>query len=103
MNKLRRRVISALLAILNSRFLNQTPCRYEFVGNLDAFSRENLEYEDKARPGITVRTILDEAALYKTCPVGNRLMVLEGESFRDATAMDVHELRISLQREKEKS
>lgn len=82
-----------LLAALNSRFLNQTPCEYGFIGNVDAFSYSNLEFEDRQRPGITVRTILEEADRFRSCPLGKGLTVLESDgTSHEATVWDVHEL-----------
>jgi hypothetical protein len=40
---MRKRITQILLAVLNSRWFNQTPCRYDFVGNIDNFSREDIE------------------------------------------------------------
>lgn len=57
---MKSKLIKVLLCVLNSRFLNQSPCRYGYIGNVDAFSREHLAYEEMTRPGITVATILRE-------------------------------------------
>jgi len=93
----RRSVIKALLWCLNSPLLNSGPCRYGFINNLDAFSYENLVSEDHQRPGITVRAILDEAARFKSCPFQeNGVMVIEGETVREATVWDMRELRETL-------
>jgi len=94
----RKAIIGLLLKALNSQFLNSSPCRYGFIGNLDAFSYENLAAEEKQRPGITVRTILDEADRFRSCPLRNHgVTVLEADGTnRDATAWDVHELRQAL-------
>src|SRR5580693_7479204 len=93
----RRFIVKCLLCALNSRWLNQTPCKYAFVGNLDNFSRENLESEDKQQPGITVREILDAADRFMACPINNTgVTVMEGDGTNhEATAMDLHELRVS--------
>jgi len=40
---MKRAIVQLLLAILNSRWLNASPCKYEFVGNIDAFSRSDIE------------------------------------------------------------
>lgn len=95
---MRQRVIRLLLAILNSRWLNQSPCQYGYVNNLDAFSYENLRSEDKQQPGITVREILDSADMFKACPIGRHgdLMVIENGEVREGTMWDVHELRQAL-------
>ncbi len=62
-------IIKLLLAMLNSRFLNATPCNYAFVNNLEAFSYENCLYEICANPNITVREMLDSADRFKSCPI----------------------------------
>ena len=91
---MKAKLIKFLLAVLNSRLLNNSPCQYGYIGNVDAFSGEHLEYEDKARPGITVRTILDEAAMFKTCPMRSTgFSVIEDGEVRDSTIWDEHELR----------
>ena len=90
---IRRLLIQFLLSILNSRYLNQSPCRYGFINNVDAFSFEGLASEDKQQPGITVKEILEAAERFKSCPMKpNGLTVIEGNSTRDATIWDVHEL-----------
>jgi len=93
---MRSRIIDGLLWLLNSRWLNKSPCQYGYIGNLDAFSRESLESEDKMRPGVTVRTILDEATQFKSCRLLPGLSVIEGDEIRAATLWDVHELRQAL-------
>lgn len=97
--KIRALAIKVCLAILNSRFLNHSPCEYGFIGNVDAFSYSYLASEEKQRPGITVQTILEEADQFKSCPVrkDGGLTVLESDgTHRDATIWDVHELRQAL-------
>ena len=96
---MRKIVIQVLLKILNSHFLNQTPCRYGFIGNVDAFSYENLASEEEQRPGITVKTVLKEADRFRSCPIrnGGGLTVLESDgTSHEATAWDMHELRQGL-------
>ena len=90
---MKRHVIRSLLAVLNSRWLNSSPCLYGFIGNIDAFSYENLRFEESQRPGITVRTILEEADRFRTCPIGNGLRVIMPEGYREADAWDLHDLR----------
>jgi hypothetical protein len=65
----RKHAIKILLAVLNSRWLNQSPCRYDFVGNLDNFSRSDIEYSLKADPNITLREYLAIADRFKSCPI----------------------------------
>jgi hypothetical protein len=67
--KIRALVVKVLLAILNSRWLNQSPCKYEFVGNIDAFSREDIESSLRQEPGMTLRAYLDVADRFKACPI----------------------------------
>lgn len=92
-------IIRTLLSILNSRWLNPSPCKYGFIGNIDAFSFENLESEDRQRPGITVRTVLDEAIRFKSCPI-NENIVIEGDDVRPMEWGDVLQLRNSLRGER---
>lgn len=96
---MKRHLIHLLLKILNSYFLNPTPCKYGFIGNVDAFSFENLASEEKQQPGITVREVLEMAERFKACPLTPRgLMVIEGDETREATIWDVHELNQSLRK-----
>lgn len=96
--KFKKVICDTLLAILNSRFLNGTPCRYEFCGNIDAFSRENLESEDIQQPGITVREVLNLANSFKLCPMGtdSGIAVLEDGKWREGNLWDVHALNQSM-------
>lgn len=91
---MKKACIKTLLWLLNSRFLNPTPCRYGFIGNIDAFSYENLASEQEQRPGITVKTILDEADRFRSCPLRERgLTVLESDgTSREANAADMRDL-----------
>jgi len=84
--------------MLNSRFLNQSPCEYGFINNVDAFSYRNCYYEDKQQPGITVREMLDAADRFKTCPIySGGLAVMEADgTTHEATVWDHHELRVAL-------
>jgi hypothetical protein len=94
---LRKPIIKALLALLNSRYLNATPCRYGLIGNVDAFDYFYLASEESQRPGITVKTILDEADRFKACPINDKgLTVLEADgSHHEATVFDLRDLRES--------
>ena len=92
-----RSIVRLLLAALNSRWLNPTPCEYGFIGNVEAFSLSNLESEEKQRPGITVKTIIAEARTFKSCALGKSgLLVIDGGEAREATVWDLHELRQSM-------
>lgn len=94
---MKRLIVRSLLSLLNSRWLNHSPCEYGFIGNVDAFSYSHLASEEKQRPGITVRTILEEADRFRSCPMGGRVTVLEADgTSHEATAWDLHELRVSL-------
>lgn len=58
-------VIRTCLAILNSRYINGTPCKYGFIGNIDAFSFEHLKSEESQRPGVTVKQIVSESESWR--------------------------------------
>ena len=62
-------IVKGLLRLLNCRWLNNTPCRYEFVGNVDAFSRADIEAVLSSNPAITLQEYLDAANRFKTCPL----------------------------------
>ena len=67
--KMRKFTSKLLLVILNSRWLNQSPCRYDFVGNIDNFSREDVESSLRQDPEMTLRQYLDIANRFKACPI----------------------------------
>lgn len=96
--KYKKVICDTLLAILNSSLLNGTPCCYEFCGNIDTFSRENLESEDVQQPGITVREVLSSADSFKLCPLrtDSGLAVLEDGKWREGNLWDVHALNQSM-------
>ena len=85
-------LIKVLLWILNTNFLNNTPCKYGFIGNIDAFEKEHLESEERQRPGITVKTILQESKTFSKCPVGS-LFVNTGLTFKVADQKDIDDLK----------
>jgi len=97
------KIIRWMLGMLNSRWLNQSPCEYGYIGNVDAFSYSNLAAEEHSRPGITVKQILEEADRFRSCPIGKGLTVLNSwdGTTRQATALDVEDLRQSLSRQDE--
>ena len=75
---MKKLAIRLLLRILNGYFLNPTPCRYEFVGNVDAFSRSDIESTLKQSPTMTLREYLDLADRFKFCPISRTgLTVIE--------------------------
>ncbi len=61
---MRKILIKFLLAILNSSWLNGTPCKYEFVGNVGAFSLSYLKSSVEQNPHLLVRELIME----KNCP-----------------------------------
>jgi hypothetical protein len=86
--------IKTLLAILNCRLLNQSPCEYGYINNVDAFAYSHLKSEERMRPGITVKTIIDEADMFRACPMrSNGLTVIEDGQTREGTIWDVHQLQ----------
>jgi hypothetical protein len=66
---MRNLLIRGLLAVLNSRWLNQTPCRYDFVGNIDNFSRQDIESSLRQDPAMTLQQYLELANRFKACPI----------------------------------
>jgi len=96
--KLIKIIVRSLLWILNSRWINRSPCEYGFIGNVDAFTYSHLKSEEKQRPGITVAQILHEADMFRACPMRkDGVTVLEADgSSREAGVWDIHELRQSL-------
>lgn len=61
-------IVRILLRLLNTQFLNPTPCRYDFVGNVDNFSREDIAGTLKGDPEMSLRRYLDMADQFKACP-----------------------------------
>lgn len=99
MNKV---LVKALLGILNSKFLNESPCGYGYINGIDAVSYQELVNEDKQQPGITVREVIECINQFKTCPLRKGgLTVIENGETREGTIWDVHELRQSLTPRKE--
>ena len=66
---MKKLVVGLLLRLLNSSWLNATPCKYAFVGNIDNFSREDIESTLKESPKITLREYLEIANRFKFCPI----------------------------------
>jgi hypothetical protein len=104
---MKKRIAKALLRLLNCRWLNGSPCKYGFIGNVDAFSYENLKSELVQRPDLTVRTLLEQADRFRACLRACRedggLVVLEPDgTHHDATVWDLHDLRQSLTPPKDK-
>jgi hypothetical protein len=65
----RKLIVRRLLRLLNTQLLNPTPCRYDFVGNIDNFSREDIESSLRQSPAMTLQEYLDIANRFKACPV----------------------------------
>ena len=91
-------IVKTLLAILNGSFLNNSPCRYGFINNIDAFDYTNLQYEVEMRPDVSVKEILEQADRFKSCPINkNGLTVIEPDgTMHEATVWDRHELNLIL-------
>ena len=68
---IRARLARLLLAVLNSRWLNETPCEYGFIGNVDAFSMETLRGAVRMRPDLTVAQLIREVEAFKACCLHN--------------------------------
>lgn len=62
-------IVKVLLRILNTNWLNPTPCRYDFVGNIDNFSRQDIESTLEVEPQMSLRRYLDIADRFKSCPI----------------------------------
>lgn len=93
MNQVRKFVTRALLAILNADCMNNTPCRYGLIGNIDAFDAEFLRSELRSRPELTVAQLISEAEKFNSCPIDTSgLMVIEGDTVRSANVWDIHEI-----------
>lgn len=91
--------IRTLLALLNSRWLNNTSCRYEFCGNVDAFTRSDIEYSLRANPAMTLQEYINSANRFKACPINpDGLTVIDGDDVREANVWDLHDLRRSFDR-----
>lgn len=65
---MKKLLVRILLRLLNTNFLNSTPCRYDFVGNIDNFSREDIESSLRAEPDMSLRRYLVIADRFKACP-----------------------------------
>jgi hypothetical protein len=91
--------IRLLLAALNSRWLNSSPCKYGYIGNVDAFDIGNLRSEVRQRPDLTVAQLIAEAEQFKACPMTpgtGGVTVLEDGVPRPADVWDIYELGRSL-------
>ena len=62
-------LVRILLRMLNTQYLNPTPCRYDFVGNVDNFSREDIESTLKMEPDMSLSRYLEIADRFKSCPI----------------------------------
>ncbi len=96
---MKKSVVCLLLWLLNSRWLNPSPCSYGFIGNVEAFSIEHLRCEESQRSGITVATIIREAEEFRACPIcASGFTVLENGVPRQGNVRDIEDLRRALQR-----
>ncbi len=87
-------LIRFLLAILNSRLCNRSPCEYGYIGNVTAFDIEHLRYEVKARPNLTVAELIREAEAFASCPItSEELVVIDEDGPRPANFRDIADLR----------
>ncbi len=94
---LRKLLTRILLAALNSRWLNSTPCRCGFIGNVDAFDMENLRAEARSRPELSLREFIAEAERFARCPLEPTLVVMENDgTVRKADVWDYHDLRLTV-------
>jgi hypothetical protein len=90
-------LIKILLSILNSRFVNKSPCKYGYINGLDAFSYDDLRCIVKQDESITVKQYLKDADSFKSCKLDdNNLKVLEGDKIRNADIWDIGALRRAL-------
>jgi hypothetical protein len=91
---MKKTLVDVLLRILNSQWLNPTPCKYGFIGNVDAFDIESLRYEVKSRPSLLVAQLIAEAETFKACPLRlHGVTVIEDGTTRDATVWELRELQ----------
>lgn len=92
--KLQSWTIRTLLALLNSRLLNQSPCEYGYINNVDAFTTSFLRSEVAYNADITVKQILADAEMFKCCPMRDiGLTVIQDGEHREADVWDIHQLR----------
>jgi hypothetical protein len=97
MNLIKTLLTRLLLAALNTRWLNPTPCRYGFLGNADAFDLESLRERARARPELTLREFIAEAESFAAHPLTPILAVVEnGGEMSKADAWDYHDLRLTV-------
>lgn len=83
-----------LLRLLNSGYINSSPCPYGYINGLDAVSYSELKNEVKMSPDVTVQNVIDGIDRFNSCPIyADRTTVITDEGTRDATVWDVHELR----------
>jgi len=93
----RRGVIHVGLWVLNHPFINQTPCQYGYIGNVEAFAIGHLRSEVANRPDLTVAQLIMEAKRFASCPMKpNALTVIEGETVREGDVWDLRDLRAAL-------
>jgi len=103
MNKIKSKMIRCLLWLLNTEWLNQSPCKYGYINGLEAISYQELVNEDKQQPGVTVRQVIDSIDRFNSCPIyENNIAVIEPDgSCREGNIWDIHQLRQGLTPHKE--
>lgn len=80
---MKSKLVRLLLHILNSSWLNHSPCQYKYVGNINAFDRSFLESEVKMNPDLS-----------ETCPhYSDGIAALEDGKWRKGDIWDVKELK----------
>ena len=85
-----------LLALLNSRLLNDTPCKYALLNNLEAFSYESLSEEVHQQQDITVKELLEISDKFKKCLDSKQNCVIEGDNIRPMNDEDIKDIQSSL-------
>ena len=97
MNLAKKLLTRLLLAALNHRWLNPTPCRYGFIGESDAFDLESLRSDARSRPELTLREFIAEAERFAAHPLTPTLAVRKTHgSVRKADVWDYHDLRLTV-------
>lgn len=99
MNRLKSLIVRVLLRLLNTQFLNLSPCRYGYIGNIDAFEYQHLRSSESQQPGITLRDFLEDVDRFNACPLYRKdgLTVIEADgTTHEATVWDRHELNLAL-------
>lgn len=88
---MKRYIVRILLAMLNSHFLNASPCKYAFVGNVHDFSREHLEAVH--RMGHTIPQLLKSVDDFRACKFQSSggIHVIDEHGTRSGTEADIQD------------